>query len=546
MDAFPGNNQIISKSERRWVWFFAAVVMATTLLPYLIAFSRQGADWRFTGFLFGAEDGNSYIAKMLSGANGSWLYRTPYTAYQQSGFILHFPFFLLGKLAAQPANHEQLTALYTLYRMAAGLLMIFATYDFIAIFLKDVLWRRWATVLAILGGGLGWISLAGLQDWFMWGVPLEFYSPESFGFLSTYGLPHMATARALLLWGLRDFLVYSTALPFTKIWPRMLGIWIGLWLFQPIAMVVGVIVISIFLAVTWLRQMLEQQRQNPNPWPEWRNYFFRGVQIIGISAPFVIYTFLSFKLDPALKVWESQSVIASPPPFDYLVGYGIVLPLALLGIRPLVRDLPWRGPLLAGWILAAPLLAYAPFSSQRRLLEGIWVAMCILAVAWVATTSQQARKLATRWLLLAFPTTLILFAAGTMFSMNPQTPLYRPSDEVAAFKYLSREAHHGDVVIASYETSNPLPAWAPVRTLIGHGPESVNGEALQARVQCFYSDCNDLDRLALIDEFSVRYIIWGPNEQNMGRWDPRMHSYLQPVYASGNYAVFQVKPRSQP
>ena len=38
------------------------------------------------------------------------------------------------------------------------------------------------------------------------------------------------------------------------------------------------------------------------------------------------------------------------------------------------------GLFFAAWVLALPMLAYAPFNLQRRLLEGMWVALVTLAL----------------------------------------------------------------------------------------------------------------------------------------------------------------------
>ena len=57
--------------ERRWVFIFAIIVIVLTSIPYLVGYARQGDDWIFTGFVFGVEDGNSYIAKMLGGGSGA-------------------------------------------------------------------------------------------------------------------------------------------------------------------------------------------------------------------------------------------------------------------------------------------------------------------------------------------------------------------------------------------------------------------------------------------------------------------------------------------
>jgi len=81
--------------ERKFALFFAALLCLITLIPYVAGFAAQGADWRFTGFLIGVEDGNSYIAKMLSGAQGDWLFRTPYSSETQRD---SWPFCLISFL----------------------------------------------------------------------------------------------------------------------------------------------------------------------------------------------------------------------------------------------------------------------------------------------------------------------------------------------------------------------------------------------------------------------------------------------------------------
>ncbi len=167
---------------------FAVTVMLITLLPYLVGYAVQGADWRFTGFMIGVEDGNSYIAKMLSSSAGAWLFRTPYTAYPQRGVLTYIPYFLLGKLAAAPGLHDQLVALYQIFRLVGGYLAILATYDFIAYFIRKVALRRFGLALAVLGGGLGWVLLLAGKDGWLGSLPLEFYSPESFGFLGLFGI----------------------------------------------------------------------------------------------------------------------------------------------------------------------------------------------------------------------------------------------------------------------------------------------------------------------------------------------------------------------
>jgi hypothetical protein len=109
------------------------------------------------------------------------------------------------------------------------------------------------------------------------------------------------------------------------------------------------------------------------------------------------------------------------------------------------------------------------------------------------------------------------------------------------FEYLQAQAPPGAAVLAAYETSNPMPAWAPVRVLIGHGPESIHLAELKPQVEAFYTfGMTDQQRLELIRRFDVRYVFWGPAERALGDWSPSQAAYLQQVYQSGAYQLFQV------
>ena len=225
----------------------------------------------------------------------------------------------------------------------------------------------------------------------------------------------------------------------------------------------------------------------------------------------------------------------------------MALPLALLSFRPLAREDPWRAVFLGGWLLAAPFLAYAPIGIQRRLIEGVWMVITVLAILGVARIPPRLQKFAYGWLSLAFLTTTFLLTSGFLFAMNPGKPLFRPADEVKAFEFLASAARPGEVVLAADDSANPLPAWAPVRTLVGHGPESINGNEIRERVACFYSDaCTDAYRAALLAEFGVKYVLWGPGERDLGAWDPNTFSMLEPVYAAGDYQVFRVQLPGEP
>lgn len=559
----------VTKAERRWVLLFAAIVMLATTLPYLRGYSVAGTDWQFTGFVFAVEDGNSYIAKMLSGAAGAWLFRTPYTAHPQGGVLAFLPYLLMGKLSAPPGQHEQLVALYHLFRFMAGVLAILATYTFLAIYIPEIRWRRLALVLATLGGGLGWILvLSGRPDWFG-SLPLEFYSPESFGFLSLYGLPHLAMARALLLWGLVAYLdsapSHSPTIPISisrfllhtfigardKAGMKAGMFWLLLGFFQPLTVVVAWAVLSGHLGVVAIWQGWRMWQGRQAEWGEWQIFTRRAIWAGLFSAPVVIYTISSFSQDSFLVAWSAQNKIFSPHPVHYLLAYGFLLPFAWRGSQRLVHLEPGRGWLLTSWVLLLPFLAYAPYHLQRRLPEGVWVALVILAILgvkdWQIIDGRPGRLRINNFTGLALisiillPSTLLLLIGGFHVSAKLAPPVFRTAYEVAAFRFLAHQAKVGQVVLAAYETGNALPAWAPVRVVIGHGPESVDLSELRPKVTRFFSASTpEKERLKFISELGIDYVYWGPAERALGDWCPEGQPYLLPVYQQNAYTIYEV------
>ena len=533
---------MVTRGERRWIFIFAVIVMTVTSLPYLWGFERQGANWLFSGFFFGVEDGNSYIAKMLSGAAGSWLFSSPYTAIPQAGFLAFFPYILLGKLAAPPGLHEQLVALFHLYRCVAGVLCILATYDFMAVFIPDCRLRRLGTAIATIGGGLGWLSIFGLGRLWQGGLPLEFYSPESFGFLALLGLPHLAMARALLLWGLVSYL--KPVEQQTKYWRNTLNsgiLWLLLGLMQPLTVVIGWIILGSHLGFWGVVNYFWKRKGDHIDWIEWKLYFKRAVSIIVISSPIVVYTTISFLSDSYLKEWSRQNLISSPPVFDYFLAYCLILPFAITGIKPLIREQKSNAYLILGWLLIFPVLAYIPYNLQRRLPEAIWVSLVTLAMSsLVGKDRAYIRKIS--WVLYsAFIIPVILIAGGIIITINPGRPIYIPIEEGNAFNYLANQVKSGDVLLASYETSNFAPAWAPVHTLIGHGPESIHLAVIKPQVDTFYQlDTLDNVRLDLINKYNIKFILIGPSEKELSRWDPAPAMNLSLVYDKNGWKLFMV------
>ena len=524
----------MTERERNWCLAYAFFLAGVTTLPYILGYAVQGDEWHFTGFLFGVEDGNSYIAKMLLGSQGAWLFRTPYTSLQQGGVIAFLPYLLTGKLAAGIEIHQQLVSLFHLLRVLATPLAVLANYLFISLFVRSERWRRWATVLATAGGGLGWLLVILGKSTLLGSLPLDFHSPETFGFLSFYGLPHLVLARALLLLGLVNYLRSSESA--RRGWIAG-ACFLGLTLIQPLTVISAFAVIAIHLIVLFCVLLIRRR------WRSWLPWFGAALRAFIIPSPMIIYLAIAFLQDPFLQIWTTQNRILSPHPVHYAVGYGLLAIPALLGGWRLVREGDDRALLLPTWGLFFPALAYAPHNLQRRLPDGVWVA--IVALSAVGFASWRLNKIRLdRWigwvvLILALLSSLMLVAGGFSVALTPKEPSFRPADEVEAIQWLSGEAEPGSLVMAAFETGNVLPAWAPVRVVIGHGPESADLQTLSSVVSGFYAnEMSDQERIDFIHGKDIGYVWHGPHERELGSWDPASVDFLTLIYEQGEYEIY--------
>ncbi|MEX2030177.1 MAG: hypothetical protein WD906_04315 [Anaerolineales bacterium] len=516
----------MTRKERRWCWIFSGALALLTTLPYIVGFAAQGASWRFSGFVVGVEDGNSYIAKMMLGASGSWLFRSPYSTLPQRGALAFLPYLLLGKLAAGPALPEQLIGLFHLFRIAVTPWGVFATYRFTSVWIRDMGLRRGATLVACCGGGLGWSALFLGQPV----LPLEFYSPEAFGFLAFLGIPHLILARALLLDSLASHVRGLEGHPVG--WRAAIGLAVA-GLIQPILLVTAFVVIGLHGA---LRRWVDRIDLRV-----WIRRTLRDVLPAGILAGGYA---VMVATDPYLEIWARQNRLPSPPIGAYLLSYGPAIVVVIWLLRRATVRKSFRAWLPLAWVLAFPILAYAPVSVQRRLIEGTWVALLVLvASAWAG--SRPART-GTRSAPLAFgalslPAAALLLVLGLNTARSLAEPVFYPAGEDHAAAWLRQNAAPGEVVLSSYAVGNRLPSRAPVRVVVGHGPETANLDRLLPQIAEFYSDSTDAERRVFLAEQHVAYVLWGPAERALGDWNPGTMPNWDLLYSGEGYEIFRVR-----
>jgi len=239
---------------------------------------------------------------------------------------------------------------------------------------------------------------------------------------------------------------------------------------------------------------------------------FTAISMVLISSPWVIYNLFMFNRDPYLSIWESQNIILSPPFKDYIFSFSLLLPIVLIGLYKILKNRKESTILFpALWVMAFPLLAYSPHNLQRRLPEGIWIAITIVALSvFDGIDSKRRTRLSLVLMVLSLISSIFFLVGSTQAVIVKQDPLFRSSQEIKAFQFFS-EVDYGTIVAASYDTSNALPAWSPVFVLTGHGPESINHEEFDSNLlELCSGKLTDREVKQFLDNYSVDYLFFGP------------------------------------
>lgn len=525
--------------QREWlrVLVFAVLVLLVVSLPYGLGWAQQGDERVFSGFLFGVDDGNSYLGKMRLGAQGRWDFHLFYTAEpHDSAPLLFLPYILPGQVAGlfmtetDPALTGVLLGIFHLMRIVFGALLIVVTYRFIATFIAEAGWRLLALVLATLGGGFGWLLLgAGPEN-----LPPEFYIPEGFTLQILLGLPHLALARSALLGGL---LLMISGVESSR-WPVRALLAGACWWLVGLAVPFYLVILYAILGAWGLAAWVRFRRF---PWALLRITALAA----GLTLPLFIYTAVVFTTNPAFAQWSAQNILKSPPPLHYVLAYLPLALLALIGGRQLWPQAKLRHTLLIGWPLIVPVLVYLPINIQRRLAEAVIVPLAVLAVMGAAAL---ARRISRRGVVLALlaavlPTSLILLLGSYFTALGGSPQVMYPAALVEAFNWLNQQARPDEVVLSVFETGNRIPAYTHLRVYVGHGPETLHAIDKTEIAQRFYSGAMDAaERAGLYESMNIRYVFYGPDER---QWAPdaaaaAWQQDLTRIYQAGDYEIFAV------
>lgn len=499
-----------------------------TLAPYLYA-QQLAKPAIFTGFLINPRDGFSYLAKMRQGAEGDWLFHLPYAPEPGSGAFVFVYFLFLGYVASWVG--APLLSVFHAARILAVVCMGMFTFFFFRLVLPEGRAKWVATILALFGSGLGWLTLNfGIEA-------SDLTIPESIPFLSAYTNAHFPLAAALMLGSVISVLSNG------RVGLRMMvgfacGILLGL--VQPFS----IFSLAVFLGV-WMVWEIYKERSEGSVALLWSKHKSRILPLVALivgALPWLVYDFWLTETHPALSAWSLQNKTPSPPLINYLAGYGLILVLAIIGIVHNKSYQQSKGRFLLAWVVSNAILLYAPFNLQRRLTLGLFfplAGLAALGIEELVSTRQRLLQALIIVMLFSVPSNLLVMSAGLTGVSRGEPAVVHFQDDITAYAWLKDHAPPSALVLAAPDTGNRLPAFADVRVLYGHPFETPDAEAQEALVRSLYGSIEDPEEAGrILNRYGVDYVYFGGSERELG--EPTWLEGFPQVFQSGTVEIFEV------
>jgi hypothetical protein len=292
-----------------------------------------------------------------------------------------------------------------------------------------------------------------------------------------------------------------------------------------------------------------------------RRIVWRGLGVMiamGVAQlPLLAYDLWVFRTRPIFAGWSAQNVTLSPPPRIYLLGYGVLLVLGILGALVWARRGGQRLVFPVVWIGLVAVLNHLPWNLQRRFLEGVQVPLGLLAGVGLAEglLPQGGGKGQSRWrgsiqvaiVALAAVSNLYLTAGLTLAAATRSPALFWPVSLLDGVDWLGANASWDETVLAGFETGNLIPARIGQRVVLGHWMETVDYVAKREAVARFFAaDTSDEERLDLLSEWNVTWVFYGPAERSLGDFGPDTVPWLMPAWRTAEVVVYRVALEEAP
>ncbi len=461
------NLQLIK--ERNWVLLIAAIAALLASIPYIWGAFLTPAGTHFTGLTHNIDDGAVYLSWMRQIADGSFTFHNLYAPAAGQGGQFNILFLIMGLVV-------KLTMLPTVwvfhgFRIALSIVVIWAVWVFLFNFLGNRAERKLCILLVAFSSGIGWLlgSVKAMTG------SVDLWQPEAITFLSMYLNP-LFLAGIVLMIGSFHFLLLAE-----KTGKLQYGLWAGICLLALANIhTYDVITVGCVWFVWFIASSIIQKKLNTRT-------LLLSLMAAAMSLPALAYQYYLYSTDAVFQA-RANTMIASPSFLSYLMGFGVLIIGAALGIYAISKQwvafnkIPARVfPVV--WAILGFCVAYIPVAQQRKLIMGVHIPLCILCaigISWAIGKMPRKFQLETLVVLV-----VILVQSNVSFLKNDiillstlktatMFPSYITDSQLKSMEYIRENATSEDTVFASPTVSLFIPAIAGKRVYYGHWSETPN------------------------------------------------------------------------
>jgi hypothetical protein len=514
----------ISPAEWRWLALVGGILLLATVPPIVIAALQVPAGEVFPGYVVIARDAYVYQALWHAGASGDWLFRSRYTAEPLPGVLL-YPWYLWGGhlLGGLPSAW-----LYHATRLLAAGALGAAIYALAAELYRPVILRRWAFILAAVGGGIGLLVPSIHLGPLTWRAT-ETLSPGSSVADLVAMAPHLPLAMALMC------ATFVAALRMRRgttwvLFGTGLAAVVGLQLIYPQLALLAVLTIAAWSATRRLR----------------RPGLF-AIATALMQAPYLAYLIALMRSHP-LALAVVRSVLDVGDPFGFLVlshlAATVLIVVGLLSRRV-------RGDLILPgfWILGMTLFMFTPgiSASLGRSFMASSIPFGLCAVPGLVVLLRRLRT--RRWRRRAL--SAMLAVAGfyglvslaqpvwiAAFRLDPKAE-YENRGEANLLAWLAPRVSPRDLVLTTYLDGLFVPAQTNARVYAGHPDMTIDAPRKASEALDFFQSWAADRRDAFLHANGIDFVLTSdPGAVTRLETDPA----LRVVDRDGPSVLFQVTP----
>ena len=540
----------LSTRDRAFIFWVILGALFLSSVPYLFGVIAAGEHYAYLGlYPLGSADTNVYYSFIRQAMDGDIFIRNLHTGEPQNGTIFHPLWLLLG----WASSLFQLSPIlvFHLARLVVGAAFLLFFYFFLSRVFSDSRRRNIAFFLAAFSSGIGVFFSIGVSVWDpiqgMLLLPADQWITESNTFLTLMHSPLFLLSQLLLLVLLWCFLEEERI----KNYFLVGGALFLLVLMHPYDLVTVGVVLPAFLVLRLLR--------DPTLTAEALRRSFRRLVLLALcSLPPLLAFFVGARNEIAIGGWTKQNVTTSPMLHSYILGYGLVLIFAVVGCAALRKTQSRAQLLVLTWTVVSLLLLYVPIQINRRMSNGLHLALVILAAAGVdlfwswfrahRPRRELARHISTAllgWILGFgfFFSTLTVIVKSIYWEASPSTSIYYLSKPVArGMDWLEAHESRSAVLLAHSYHGNILPARTGLRVFVGHGHQTIDWDEKRRLVTTWFfrTNADDEKKAQFLRENGITTIFFSDLENRIGAYDPSSKSYLTPIFRNSGVTIYRV------